>query len=305
MDLRIFIEPQQGASYADQLRVAKATEDFGFDAFFRSDHFLSMGDADGLPGPTDSWVTLGALARETQRIRLGTLVNAATFRLPGPLAIAVAQVDDMSGGRAELGLGTGWFGAEHEAYGIPFPDVRERFDRFAEQLEIIHSLWTTPPGQTYSFSGKHYSLTDSPALPKPVQSPHPPFVLGGSGKQRSATLAARFADEYNVAFKRNEVGAIFGRVREAAAQTGRELVYSVAETVCVGRDDAEVKRRANAIGRDLDELRQSSIAGSPGEAVERIGEAASHGATRVYLQVLDLADLDHLELIASEVMPQL
>ena len=304
MDLRIFIEPQQGASYADQLRVAKATEDFGFDAFFRSDHFLSMGDSDGLPGPTDSWVTLGALARETQRIRLGTLVNAATFRLPGPLAIAVAQVDDMSGGRAELGLGTGWFGAEHEAYGIPFPDVRERFDRFAEQLEIIHSLWTTPAGQTYSFSGKHYSLADSPALPKPVQSPHPPLVLGGSGKQRSATLAARFADEYNVAFKRNEVGAIFGRVREAAAETGRELVYSVAETVCVGRDDAEVKRRAKAIGRDLDELRQSSIAGSPGEAVERIGEAASHGATRVYLQVLDLADLDHLELIASEVMPQ-
>ena len=304
MDLRIFIEPQQGASYADQLRVAKATEDLGFDAFFRSDHFLSMGDADGLPGPTDSWVTLGALARETQRIRLGTLVNAATFRLPGPLAIAVAQVDDMSGGRAELGLGTGWFGAEHKAYGIPFPDVRERFDRFAEQLEIIHSLWTTPPGQTYSFSGKHYSLTDSPALPKPAQSPHPPLVLGGSGKQRSATLAARFADEYNVAFKRNEVGAIFGRVREAAAETGRELVYSVAETVCVGRDDAEVKRRAKAIGRDLDELRQSSIAGSPGEAVERIGEAASHGATRVYLQVLDLADLDHLELIASEVMPQ-
>ena len=304
MDLRIFIEPQQGASYADQLRVAKATEDLGFDAFFRSDHFLSMGDADGLPGPTDSWVTLGALARETQRIRLGTLVNAATFRLPGPLAIAVAQVDDMSGGRAELGLGTGWFGAEHEAYGIPFPDVRERFDRFAEQLEIIHSLWTTPAGQTYSFSGKHYSLTDSPALPKPAQSPHPPLVLGGSGKQRSATLAARFADEYNVAFKRNEVGAIFGRVREAAAETGRELVYSVAETVCVGRDDAEVKRRAKAIGRDLDELRQSSIAGSPGEAVERIGEAASHGATRVYLQVLDLADLDHLELIASEVMPQ-
>jgi len=303
MDLRIFIEPQQGASYADQLRVAKATEDLGFDAFFRSDHFLSMGDADGLPGPTDSWVTLGALARETQRIRLGTLVNAATFRLPGPLAIAVAQVDDMSGGRAELGLGTGWFGAEHEAYGIPFPDVRERFDRFAEQLEIIHSLWTTPPGQTYSFSGKHYSLTDSPALPKPAQSPHPPLVLGGSGKQRSATLAARFADEYNVAFKRNEVGAIFGRVREAAAETGRELVYSVAETVCVGRDDAEVKRRAKAIGRDLDELRQSSIAGSPGEAVERIGEAASHGATRVYLQVLDLADLDQIALVAERILP--
>ncbi|HEY2300066.1 MAG TPA: LLM class F420-dependent oxidoreductase [Jatrophihabitans sp.] len=305
MDLRIFIEPQQGATYADQLRVAKAAEDLGFDAFFRSDHYLSMGSVDGLPGPTDSWVTLGALARETQRIRLGTLVNAATFRLPGPLAIAVAQVDEMSGGRVELGLGTGWFDDEHKAYGIPFPDVRERFDRFAEQLEIIHSLWTTPSDQTYSFAGEHYTLTDSPALPKPVQSPHPPLVLGGSGRKRSATLAARFADEYNVGFKRNEVGAIFGRVREAASSTGRELVYSVAEAVCVGRDEAEVKRRAAAIGRDVDELRSSSIAGTPAEAVERIGEAASFGATRVYLQVLDLSDLDHLELIASEVMPQL
>jgi F420-dependent oxidoreductase-like protein len=305
MDLRIFIEPQQGATYADQLRVAKATEDLGFDAFFRSDHYLSMGDGDGLPGPTDSWVTLGALARETRRIRLGTLVNAATFRLPGPLAIAVAQVDEMSGGRVELGLGAGWFDAEHEAYGIPFPAVGERFDRFAEQVEIIHSLWTTPQGQTYSFSGDHYTLSDSPALPKPVQSPHPPLVLGGSGKKRSATLAARFADEYNVGFKRDQVGEIFGRVRDAAAETGRELVYSVAETVCIGRDEAEVKQRADAIDREVDELRRTSIAGTPAEAVERIGEAASHGATRVYLQVLDLSDLDHLELIAAEVMPQL
>src|SRR5689334_21471823 len=194
MDLRIFIEPQQGARYADQLRVAKATEELGFDAFFRSDHYLSMGDADGLPGPTDSWVTLGALARETQRIRLGTLVNAATFRLPGPLAIAVAQVDEMSGGRVELGLGTGWFDAEHKAYGIPFQEVRERFDLFAEQLEIIHSLWTTPSGQTYSFSGMHYTLTDSPALPKPVQLAHPPVIRAAKGKKLSATLVHRLLD---------------------------------------------------------------------------------------------------------------
>jgi F420-dependent oxidoreductase-like protein len=305
MDLRIFIEPQQGATYADQLRVAKATEDLGFDAFFRSDHYQAMGDRDGRPGPTDSWVTLGALARETSRVRLGTLVNAATFRLPGPLAITVAQVDEMSGGRVELGLGTGWFEAEHQAYGIPFPDVRERFDRFAEQLEIIHSLWTTPVGETYSFAGEHYQLADSPALPKPVQSPHPPLVLGGSGKRRSAALAARFADEYNVGFKRAEIGAIFGRVREAVAETGRSLKYSVAQTVCVGRDDAELKRRADAIGRDVDELRENEIAGTPAEVVERIGECGDLGATRVYLQVLDLSDLDHLELIASEVMSQL
>lgn len=305
MDLRIFIEPQQGASYADQLRIAKATEDLGFDAFFRSDHFVAMGDSDGLPGPTDSWVTLGALARETSRIRLGTLVNAATFRLPGPLAIAVAQVDDMSDGRIELGLGAGWFDQEHSAYGIPFPDVKERFDRFAEQVEIIHGLWTTPPGETYSFRGEHFTLEDSPALPKPTQQPHPPLILGGSGKKRSAMLAARFADEYNVSFNRPQTKAIIDRVRAAASETGRELVYSAAQTVCIGRDDAEVRRRADNMGRELDELRESSITGTPAEALERIAEFADHGATRLYLQVLDIHDLDHLELIAAEVMPQI
>jgi F420-dependent oxidoreductase-like protein len=301
MDLRIFIEPQQGATYTDQLRVAKAAEDLGFDAFFRSDHFLAMG-GDGLPGPSDSWVTLGAIARETSRIRLGTMVTAATFRLPGPLAISVAQVDEMSGGRVELGLGTGWFEKEHAAYGIAFPEVRERFDRFAEQLEIVHGLWTTPVGETYSFDGEHYQLHDSPALPKPVQSPRPPIILGGSGKRRSAALAARFADEYNVSFNRAQTAAIYGRVREAAAETGRSLVYSAAQTICLGRDDAEVRRRAEAIGRDLDELRENAIAGTPAEVLERIGEFADYGSDRLYLQVLDLADLDHLELLATEVL---
>ena len=192
MDFRIFTEPQQGASHEDQLRVAKAAEDLGYDAYFRSDHYLAMG-VPGLPGPSDAWLTLAALARETSRIRLGTLVTPATFRLPGPLAISVAQVDQMSGGRAELGLGAGWFGAEHAAYGIPFPDMGERFDRFAEQVEIIDGLLSTTDAGTYSFDGKHYQLTDSPALPKPVQSPRPPIILGGSGKKRSAALAARAA----------------------------------------------------------------------------------------------------------------
>jgi F420-dependent oxidoreductase-like protein len=304
MDLRIFIEPQQGASYEDQLRVAKATEELGFDAFFRSDHFLAMGDRDGLPGPSDSWVTLGAIARETSRVRLGTMVTAATFRYPGPLAIAVAQVDQMSGGRVEFGIGTGWFGAEHRAYGIPFPDVPERFDRFAEQVEIIDGLWRTPVGQTYSFQGEHYQLSDSPGLPKPAQSPRPPIILGGRGKKRSAALAARFADEYNVSFDRAATEGIIANVRAAAGETGRELVYSAAQTVCLGKDDAEFRRRADAIGRDPEELRTDGLGGTPGEVVERISEFADWGCTRMYLQVLDLADLDHLELIASEVLPQ-
>ena len=297
------IEPQQGASYDDQLRIAKAAEDLGFDGFFRSDHWVAM-SGDGLPGPTDSFVTLGAIARETSRIRLGTMVASATFRLPGVLAITAAQVDQMSGGRLELGLGTGWFEREHTAYGIPFPSVGERFDRFAEQIEIVHGLWTTPSGKTFDFAGEYYQLTDAPALPKPAQAPHPPIIFGGGGKRRSASLAARFGDEYNVSFNRAKTAEIYDRVRAAAAETGRSLKYSAAQTVCVGRDEAEVQRRADAIGRDLAELRESSIAGTPAEALDRIGEFADWGTDRLYLQVLDLADLDHLELIATEVLPQ-
>ena len=304
MQLRIFTEPQQGASYEDLLRVAKATEDLGFDAFFRSDHYLKMGDVDGLPGPTDAWLTLAALARETSRIRLGTLVTPATFRLPGVLAISAAQVDAMSGGRVEIGLGAGWYGAEHSAYGIPYPDTAERFDLFAEQVEIIDGLLTTPPGQTYSFSGTHYTLTDSPALPKPVQSPRPPIILGGAGKKRGAQLAARYADEFNVPFASlADTEAVFGRVRAAAEQTGRELVYCAAQVLCCGRDEAELTRRAAAIGRELDELRENGAAGTPDEVIARLRTYEGIGVSRMYLQVLDLSDLEHLELVAREVLP--
>jgi F420-dependent oxidoreductase-like protein len=304
MQLRIFTEPQQGASYDDLLRVARATEDLGFDAFFRSDHYLAMGPVSGLPGPTDAWLTLAALARDTERVRLGTLVSPATFRLPGPLAISVAQVDQMSGGRVELGLGTGWFDAEHTAYGIPFPDVPERFDRFAEQVEIIDGLLTTGPGATYSFGGEHYQLTDSPALPKPVQAPRPPLILGGAGKKRGVALAAKYADEYNVAFRPvADTAEVFERVR---AGVERDIVYSVASELCVGRDDAEVARRSAAIGRPVDELRErNALVGTPAEVVDRIGAYAELGATRIYLQTLDLSDLEHLELVAGAVASQL
>jgi F420-dependent oxidoreductase-like protein len=306
MQLRIFTEPQQGADYGRQLAVARAAEELGFDAFFRSDHYLTMGGS-GLPGPTDSWVTLAGLARETARIRLGTLVSAATFRYPGPLAIAVAQVDEMSAGRIELGLGTGWFDAEHRAYGIPFPGLAERFGRLEEQLEIITGLWETPPGKTYSFGGSYYTLTDSPALPKPVQRPRPPILVGGHGPRRTPRLAARFADEYNVVFvSPEETGAAFGRVRDACAAAGRDpasLVYSAGQTVCCGRTGAEVARRAAAIGQDPAELGAAGLAGPPAQIVDKLGRFAAIGASRMYLQVLDLHDLDHLELIAAEVMP--
>jgi F420-dependent oxidoreductase-like protein len=306
MDLRIFTEPQAGASYEQLLAVAQAAERLGFDAFFRSDHFLSMG-GDGLPGPTDAWVTLGAMARETSRIRLGTLVTSSTFRLPGLLAIAVAQVDAMSGGRVELGLGTGWYEAEHTAYGVPFPALAERFDRLSEQLEIVTGLWSTPLDETFTHRGKHYTLVDAPALPKPTQSGGPPVIVGGLGARRTPQLAARFAAEFNTPFAPVDFAQQqYARVREACEGAGRDpssMRFSFALTVCCGADDAEVARRADAIGSDVEQLRKGQLAGTPEEIVSKLKSFGAAGATRAYLQVLDLSDLDHLELIAAEVMP--
>lgn len=306
MDLRIFTEPQQGADYDTLLAVAKATEDLGFDAFFRSDHYLRMGDGDGLPGPTDAWITLAGLARETRRIRLGTLMSAATFRLPGVLAIQAAQVDRMSGGRIELGLGAGWFEEEHRAYGIPFPN--DKFARLEEQLAVVTGLWATEPGDTFSYEGEHYRLEKSPALPKPHQS-KVPVLIGGHGAVRTPALAARYADEFNVPFgSLEDTGRQFRRVRAAAEAIGRapgELVYSSALVACVGRNDTEVARRAAAIGRDVGELKANGLAGSPEEVMDTIGRYAALGASRFYLQILDLDDLDHLELISSQVLGRL
>jgi F420-dependent oxidoreductase-like protein len=307
MRFRIFVEPQEGATYADQLAVAVLAEELGFDAFFRSDHYISFTFGDGLPGPTDAWVTLAGLARETTRLRLGTLVSPITFRLPGPLAITVAQIDAMSGGRVELGLGAGWNDREHQAYGIPFPPTGERFDRFEEQLAIVSGLWATPAGEQFSFRGRHYSLDDSPALPKPVQLPGPPIVIGGFGPTRTPRLAARYASEFNVAFAPPDAyPAIAARVHAACEQIGRDpatLPASIANTVVCGADEAEFVRRAGVIGRDPATVRQHSIGGTPSEVVDRIGAYREVGAETVYLQVLDLGDLDQLRLLAAEVIP--
>jgi F420-dependent oxidoreductase-like protein len=308
MRLRIFVEPQQGASYDQQVRMAQAAEVGGFDAFFRSDHFLAMG-GDGLPGPTDAWLTLAGIARETDRIRLGTMVTSATFRLPGLLAVQVAQVDDMSGGRAELGLGAGWYDAEHSAHGVPFQPLGERFERLEEQLAILTGFWDTPIGQTFDFEGRHYQLKDSPGLPKPVQKPHPPLIVGGGGPKRTPRLAATFADEFNLPFSSlADTEAQFGRVRAALAERDRDpatLRLSAAQTVCCGANDAEVERRAANIGRKVDELRANAVAGTPDEVVARLQEFGGIGADSVYLQVLDLEDLDHVGLLSEEVLPRL
>lgn len=308
MKARIFVEPQEGATYDQLLEVARVVESTGFDALFRSDHLLTMRGS-GLPGPTDTWASLAALARETSRIRLGSMLTSATFRLPGPLAVTVAQVDNMSGGRIELGLGAGWYEEEHLAYGIPFPPVAERFERLEEQLAIVSGLWETPVGGSFSFKGKHYQLTGSPALPKPVQQPRPPIIVGGSGAKRTPRLAATFADEYNLPFHElADAAPQFSRVRAACEKLGRDpasLRLSVAQVICCGADEAEVRRRAKAIGREPADLRANQVAGTPDEVVERLLEYQDAGAGTVYLQVLDLDDLDHIRLLSESVLPHL
>jgi F420-dependent oxidoreductase-like protein len=307
VDLRIFTEPHQGATYDQLLAVARTTQECGYDAFFRSDHYLKMGPGDPRPGPTDAWTTLAGLARETQRIRLGTLVSPVTFRLPAVLALQVAQVDAMSAGRVELGLGAGWYEDEHTAFGLPFPPVKERFDRLEEQLEIITGLWATDETKRFSYSGQHYSV-DLPALPRPAQE-RVPLILGGGGPRRVPALTARFATEFNTGFTTvEEVGTRFERVRAACRDSGRDSAqptYSVALSTVCAEDDRRLAERVTATGQDVDRLRTTGLAGTPDEIVDRIGDYAGVGATRFYLQIWDLDDLDMLELIAARVMPQL
>lgn len=306
-DLRIFTEPQQGASYDTLLAVAKKTEALGFGAFFRSDHYLAMGDTDGLPGPTDAWITLAGLARETSTIRLGTLVTPVTFRGPGVLAITVAQVDQMSGGRVELGLGAGWFQQEHDANGLGFPSTGKRFDSLTDQLAIIDGMWNIPIGETFSYEGPAHSVSNSPGLPKPVQSPLP-IVIGGGGKTKTPALAAKYAAEFNTPFVPLDFFvAQTGRVREACTTAGRErpMIYSAALVVCAGATEAEIARRAAKIGREPGELRANGAAGTAQEVADKILSYNAAGAERVYLQILDLDDLEHLDFIASEVVPLL
>ena len=309
MDVRIFTEPQQGASYETLLAAALATEQNGFSGFFRSDHYLKMGGVSGLPGPTEAWATLAGLARDTTRIRLGTLVSPVTFYRPGPLAITVAQVDAMSGGRVDFGFGCGWYEAEHKAYGLPFPPLKERFDLMAEYLEQITGLWATPDGDTFSHEGRFHTFTDSPALPKPAQRPGPPIIIGGRGKSRTPALTARYASEYNTAFCPVQAAtSAYGRVREACERIGRdpdELVYSQALVLCVGADEAEVTRRAAAIGREAAELRENGAAGTVDEVVAKLIAYRDAGVQRFYLQVLDLSDLDHIALAGAEIIPAL
>jgi F420-dependent oxidoreductase-like protein len=313
MELRVLSEPQQGATYDQQLAVAQLAEQCGFAGYFCTDHLQREGDADGLPGPTDAWVTLAGLARETSRIRLGTLMTCSTFRNPGHLAIMVAQVDAMSRGRVELGLGAGSFAGEHHALGIPLASAKERFERLEEQLALITGLWTASPGEPYSFYGQYYAVHDYPALVRPVQSPHPPVLVGGQGIKRTPALAAKFADEYNTdGVSPAECAKAYNRVSAACEKIGRdpaEIAWSAVVTVCCGTNSAEIAQRKKAIAlKSGDDFRghiDSGATGTPAQVAERLSAFKDAGASRVYLQLFDLTDLDHLRLVAEEVLPQL
>jgi alkanesulfonate monooxygenase SsuD/methylene tetrahydromethanopterin reductase-like flavin-dependent oxidoreductase (luciferase family) len=306
VDLRICTAPAQGVSYHDLFRLARCTEEAGFNGFFCADHPLQAGPGEGRAGGTDTWTTLAGLARETSRIRLGAVLTPAAFRLPGPLAVTAAQVDQMSQGRVELGVRVGCSADGPTAYGVPAPPG-EHVDRLTEQLEIITGLWATPAGGTFDYQGSHYRLAGAPAPPTPAQR-RLPVLIGGIGPPGTPALAARFADEISQAFPVDigTAAALFDRVAAACTEAGRdprELVRSVVLAACVGRDGTEVLRRATALRQDPDELRRTGLAGTAAEVVDRIGQwRECAGVGRLYLQVLDLEDLDHVELIAEEIL---
>lgn len=304
MELRICTEPQEGATYAQLLAVARGAREHGFGAFFRADHLLPMSGQPVPPGPLEAMVSLAAIAAQVPDIRLGTLLTSATFRHPGMLAIQAANIDDISGGRLELGMGTGWFQAEHLAYGVPFgTSFSERFDRLAEQLEIITGLWTTPADRTFSYPGTYYQLANAPGLPKPLQraadgTPRVPLILGGHGPVRTPHLAARFADEFNVGFASPAVTSVqISRVKTACEAVGRDpsdIIYSAVQLVCLGSSPEMLKRRLEATGRKPEEFTDGGLAGSTDRIADKLAAFAKTGVSRMYLQFLDLSDMDHL-----------
>ena len=303
MRLRILLEPHHGATYAQILALAKAAEAGGFDAFFRSDHYLGIDANDVTYQPTDSWTTLAGLARETQRIQLGTLVNASTFRLPGQLAVEVATVDQMSGGRAELGIGAAWYQREHEYFGIPFPSLGERFDKLEEQLAILTGIWDTRPGERFSYEGKHYQLKDCASIPRWAS--RPKIIVGGAGAKRTPTLAAKYADEFNGALGLDlrERYANFKRICEdVVGRDPAEVRLSATLPVCIGSDPADLERRKESLGEPGARLLAAGVTGTAGDVIRAIEDLAGQGADTVYFHLYGPGDVEHVRLLGSEVV---
>lgn len=307
MRLRLLLEPLRGATYGQLVAMARAGEEAGFDAFFRSDHYLGTDPDNPDYRPTDSWTTLGGLARDTRRIRLGTLVTASTFRFPGHLAMAVASVDEMSGGRIELGIGAAWYEAEHERYGIPLPPLGERYDRLAEQLEILHGLWGGEQGTPYDFEGRHYRLHDATTFPRLVQSPHPPIVLGGSGPRRTPALAARFADELNTG-TRDGFAERVAAARRHCEELGRDpasLGLSTTLPVCCADTAEAARRKADALGGGLERLLVRGVVGTPDDLAARLEGLAELGIDTVYFHCFDAQDLDQVGLLGEALVEKM
>jgi F420-dependent oxidoreductase-like protein len=309
MRVRIFVGGERSVTYDQLVALARVAEECGFDGLFRSDHFLSTDPSSGTGSPTDAWITLAGLARETSTLRLGTLVSAATFRDPGALAVIAAQVDVMSGGRLELGLGTGYYEEEHVAYGISFPSLRERFDRLEEQLAVVTGLWTTPDGGHFVWRGEHYRLSVQGDLPRTAQQPHPPIIIGGSGRRRTPMLAARFASEFNIGLHSPaEAQTQYERVRQACEAVGRDpaqIRMSGVLIACCGSDERDVVRRARVIGLPLEQLYAAGATGTPAQVIARCREGQMAGAETLYLQIRDIDDHDHLRLIGEQILPSL
>jgi len=307
--LRIDTEPEFGTSYDDMASLATVAEEVGFDGLFCADHYGDGRTTHRPPGPLDAWTTLAGLARETTSLRLGTLVSPATFRLPGSLAVIVAQVDAMSGGRVELGLGVGHAEAEHSAYGIPFPPIAERYDRLREQLEILTGMWATPLDGRFSYEGTFYRLVDNPVRPRPVQDPHPPIIVGGRGPKKTPALAASFADEFNVSYQSPEQTAeAFERVRAACRAIGRDpatLRYTATQPLACGSTAADVERRLARIAfiPNAAVLDHAAV-GDPGTVTDRLARFRDAGVDAVYLHCWDPTDTDLLRLVADHVAPK-
>ncbi|KOV35581.1 F420-dependent oxidoreductase [Streptomyces sp. XY431] len=303
MTLRLLVEPQQGTTYAAVAAFAREAERLGFDALMTSDHLLRIGDGDPGPGPLHAWTTLAGLARDTERIRLGTMMSAATFHQPAVLALMAAQVDAMSGGRLTLGVGSGWYEREHQAYGLEFPGVAERFDRLEDTLEIVTRLWAAEPGTEVSYQGLRTGIDRCPALPRPVQRPRPPLLVGGQGKRRTPLLAARFADEFNIPFGAPaDVAAGIDRLTKACAEVGRapaEVTVTAAVVLCVGRDTRELAARVLDTGEPVEEIRGYGAVGTPEEIAETLTAYRDAGAVHWYAQINNPADLGQLPLLAE------
>ncbi len=310
----LMLEGQEGPTWDQWLAVAATCERLGFDALFSSDHYYSVMDAPGR-GSHDAWTLLAGLAARTERLRLGTLVSPVTFRLPTVLAKVAATVDQISGGRVDLGIGGGWWMEEHRSHGFPFPPTGERMEMLEEQLEIVHGLFTQ---DAFSFESRHYALEGCAFLHKPVQRPHPPIIEGGNGGPRMAAMVARWGDEFNtVGGTPEEVGERYARVRQAVEDAGRdqsEVVTSFMTWVYVGPDgDAVTDRverarqrdpRAGAFDAYLADLQRDCIIGTPEQAAQRLSEYAAAGVQRVMLNHEFFDDLETIELLAAEVFPR-